>query len=99
MFLKIKNFFILLWKVIIIPPVHYCNCVCHSPASSRPYCEHCQPEWMQITKEEVEEARKFLKTIPKFHYDPNCRRFLKDKKKLDYALFIARENILEKYCK
>lgn len=39
---RIKNFFVLIYKFATTAPVHYCNCVCHNPVSSRAWCEHCK---------------------------------------------------------
>ena len=95
MLLKIKNF-LRIFVGFFKSPTHFCNCVCHCPASSRPYCEHCEPEWMKnITEEEAEKARKFLKTIPKFYYDSEVSLVNKGVKegKLDENLDQFREGL------
>lgn len=65
--IKIKNFFVLLFKFTTTKPVYYCYCVCHNKYASRAWCEHCN----------------------------GVNAVSEDKKKRDYAKFIARENIQE----
>lgn len=58
MFGKIKNFIKLCYMATTTPAVHYCNCVCHSPVSSRAWCEHCEGDNSVSSFKKAEEKEK-----------------------------------------